>query len=290
MYPLNNIDWMEWDQKGVNLSQTKQTVLPAGLEADVLKITGDRDEYVLKIWCRDSKPDVAFQYHMLRALRNAGISVSQALGWGLDGNRHQVLLTSYDGVPLAREEEIGPAAKLLAGLHKLPIDIIPDRLRRRCDFITYFFPRLPEHPDLQEALLCQLDAARMTDDAVIHGDYNLGNVLVARNRLTIIDWTNAQVGDRRYDLAWAGFLIWVYNGENLHHEFIKTYSQELPPPAQERIRFESIACLRWLHLNRLARLPKKTDTDRRVNEFIINHSLLPSRLTISEESSEGMSR
>ena len=52
---------------------------------------------------------------------------------------------------------------------------------------------------------------------MIHGDYNLGNILdnwTFTDTYTIIDWTNGQYGDPRYDMAWSVFLITVYNGRS----------------------------------------------------------------------------
>jgi aminoglycoside phosphotransferase (APT) family kinase protein len=120
----------------------------------------------------------------------------------------------------------------------------------------------------------------MNDATFIHGDFNLGNILVDHTSYTMIDWTNAQMGDRRYDLSWAGFLLRIYSGTQLYQSFLNTYLKEIPTSSEDIERFEAIACLRWLLLNRIAVLPKNNDTNQRINDFIMNHRMLSSRLCI----------
>ncbi|GAA3404127.1 phosphotransferase family protein [Paenibacillus hodogayensis] len=280
MYPLEEIHWVAKDEAIDDLLEARQTVLPAGLEADVWKLSTPTNEYVLKIWCKDSKPDVSYQYAMLQTLHAIGVSVSRAFGWGMDHNQHKVLLTSYDGRALAQGDDIQRVSKLLAELHRIPIDRYPVRLRRQPDFVKYFFPRIDEHPDIAEALHLLLETANMKYTTMIHGDYNLGNVLAGPASYTIIDWTNAQLGDPRYDFCWASFLIRIDNDKVLYQTFIRTYLLEIPTSREDLARFESIACLRWLLLNRIGNVPKNVDTDRRIQEFLLQDSLIPKRLSL----------
>ncbi|TMV46595.1 hypothetical protein FE783_25105 [Paenibacillus mesophilus] len=120
----------------------------------------------------------------------------------------------------------------------------------------------------------------MNCNTIIHGDYNLGNVLVGPTQYTIIDWTNVQLGDRRYDFSWASFLIRIYNEEVVYQQFIRTYLLEIPTSGDDMARFESIACLRWLLLNRIANVPKNVDTDSRIHDFLLQDSLIPKRLSL----------
>jgi hypothetical protein len=120
MYPLDEINWVAKDQAISDLLEARQTMLPAGLEADVLKLSTPTNEYVLKIGCRDSKPDVSYQYEMLQALRTIGVSASRAFGWGIDHNHSRVLLTSYDGRALSHGDDIHRVSRLLAELHQIP--------------------------------------------------------------------------------------------------------------------------------------------------------------------------
>lgn len=147
---------------------------------------------------------------------------------------------------------------------------------------TYFYPRIGDHPDITEALQPLLQSAQLKNDTLIHGDFNLGNILASKQKYTIIDWTNAQAGDRRCDFCWASFLIWIYNGEDIYRGFTHTYRSEIDISDEDIERFESVACLRWLLLNRIANVPKNGDTDSRINEFIKGGSLLPQSLLLPE--------
>jgi aminoglycoside phosphotransferase (APT) family kinase protein len=250
------------------------------MEAEVLKLSWNNEEYVLKIWNKRSKPDVEYQYDVLRRLKSIGVAASTAYGWGIDHNNDKVLLTSYDGSPLTQENDIHTVSKLLADLHRVPVDLFHSDMLRRYDFVTYFFPQINNHPDIKQALLELVEMASMESSALIHGDYNLGNILADQSTYTIIDWTNVQLGDRRYDFAWASFLIRIYNGEDLYRDFTNTYLTEISISSEDILRFEPIACLRWLLINRIASLPNNDDANHRVNDFISSHNLLPSELCL----------
>lgn len=111
-------------------------------------------------------------------------------------------------------------------------------------------------------------------DRFIHGDYNLGNILENQGDLTVIDWTNAQLGDSRYDFAWASFLIKIYNGDDCYEEFVKTYTYQISIDSNDIYVFEMMACLRWIWLSRLAPIPLFKDTVNRVKKFIEHHKEL----------------
>ncbi len=80
-----------------------------------------------------------------------------------------------------------------------------DRVRRS---------RLPVHPALAEALLWLRRNAPATEEiTLVHGDYRLGNFLVAedggRSRLTgILDWELVHLGDPLEDVAWCASPLW----------------------------------------------------------------------------------
>ena len=40
-------------------------------------------------------------------------------------------------------------------------------------------------------------------DYFFHGDFHLGNIVEVDERYMVIDWTNGQLGDSRYDFAWS---------------------------------------------------------------------------------------
>lgn len=278
IYPLNHIKWIDKteiiDQIG-DWNRFTITELPSGLEAKVLRLTAHNMDFVIKIWNKGSKPDVEYQYNLMKDLKSKQISVPSPYGWGIDSNNHQVLLMSYDGNPLSSNKGIFVASKMLAKLHRIDVRQLDVHLHRKYDFIEYFYPRITDYPDIRDILIELVKESKMKQTTLIHGDYNLGNILSRDETFTIADWTNAQLGDHRYDFCWASFLIWIYNGEELYHDFVNTYLNEISMTNQEMKLFESLACLRWLLLNRFESLPKNKNTDALINQFILDRSVLP---------------
>ncbi|UVI33118.1 phosphotransferase [Paenibacillus spongiae] len=80
--------------------------IDSGLEADVFQVSTPEDKFLLKVWNRDSKPDISRQYKLLEELYALGIAVSKQYGWGIDEHRNQVLLTSYDGTPINKVSKL----------------------------------------------------------------------------------------------------------------------------------------------------------------------------------------
>jgi aminoglycoside phosphotransferase (APT) family kinase protein len=109
-------------------------------------------------------------------------------------------------------------------------------------------------------------------------DYNLGNILVAGERMTIIDWSNAHVGDVRYDTAWASTLLCIYGQPHHASVFLHAYEVNAAAPAtrRERAMMEAIAGLRWILLNRSYALPLGNEKQQQVLDVV--HQRLPEPL------------
>ena len=69
---------------------------------------------------------------------------------------------------------------------------------------------LPVDPALAEALIWLRRHAPVTDETtLVHGDYRLGNFLVADGHLTgILDWELVHLGDPLEDVAWCASPLW----------------------------------------------------------------------------------
>jgi len=84
--------------------------------------------------------------------------------------------------------------------------------------------------------------------AAVHGDFHPNNVLIkADGSAVVIDWTNFQVADPRYDLAWTLLLARVYAGENVRHMILDRYVQSPGTQIDSLDIFEVIACTRRLY-------------------------------------------
>ncbi|MEF2247185.1 aminoglycoside phosphotransferase family protein [Paenibacillus sp. IITD108] len=272
---------ISWQEKSNDFpaslnTEVSMSPLAAGLEADVFQLDTKDAQYVLKVWNRISKPDLSIQYKFLDSLFNLGAAVSRPYGWGIDKNNNGVLLTSYDGMPIRKvsSSKLNNFAKMLVDIHKLELEKTDFSTIPKCDFITYFYPRIDEHLDIKEVLVPLVEMSNMKNSSPIHGDYNLGNIVEYNNKFTIIDWTNIQLGDPRYDIAWSIILMWIYVSERNSNLYRSAFISAGNYSAEELEVFEAIACLRWILLNRLFSLPKRTNTKATIKSIIGKNKFL----------------
>ncbi|RCX23868.1 phosphotransferase family enzyme [Fontibacillus phaseoli] len=276
--PITQVYWVERKFDPLLESSDDDSIrissLDSGLEAEVTRISTDHQSYVLKVWNRDSRPDIGYQYRLLDTLNNRGFSVSKPYGWGYDQDKNQVLLTSFDGSPIGKinQKILKTLAKMLINIHSIPLEDLDRWQLHKYDFMTYFYPTAEDHPDIKALLVQLLQSTDLKQDRIIHGDYNLGNILEAEGKYTIIDWSNIQLGDPRYDMAWSTILMRIYVGERYGSHFLSAFLSDSPYSIEEMELFEAIACLRWLLLNRIAPdLPKTKDTLSRVKMILKNN-------------------
>jgi aminoglycoside phosphotransferase (APT) family kinase protein len=275
---LKNILWQyksDYLNPWIEDSSYSIVQLNSGMEGEAYKLTRPLDHLsiVCKIWNRTSKPDPIIQYRLLQFLPNYNIPVSEVYGCGTDTSGNPLLVTSFGGFPLVEEEgyDIDIFAKLLAEIHNVPVINLglftPEEDEVHTKLVQYFFPMINQHSDIKdviEIIVRNLQADKLT---LIHGDYNLGNIVHVNKRYCLIDWTNAQISDRRYDFAWASFLIKIYNNEVLYRSFKEAYLRERHIEPVEYEYFEVMAFLRWVLLSRIADIPMKEETQFRIEQY-----------------------
>lgn len=273
--PIRDMDWMEISSEVESLLQPEDscvTILPmkSGLEAEVTRLSIGGLHFVLKVWNRDSKPNVHAQYKLLEALYCRGLPVSKPHGWGLDRDENPVLLTSFDGSPIGKVNQslFKALTEMLTQIHRMSLQDIDESTLPKHDFIPYFYPGIEEHVDLRDLLVQLVERADMKQDCLIHGDFYMGNVLEAEGTYTIIDWTNGQLGDPRYDIAWSMVLIKIYGGMRLSSHYLPSIVTETAYKYEELELFEAMACLRWILLHRMVHLPIRKGTISRVRNIL----------------------
>ncbi len=288
MKRIAEVDWVELTERLRSILQQDAASEPltGGYEAETMVVISDSDKVVLKVWSKDSRPDVAFQYRLHAVMRNNGIRVPVPLGWGTTREGHPVLAASYEGQRIhdVTSPVVSELAALLSDVHCMAHESLGVQLPQY-GCIAYFFPNIEEHADLHEAVQRLTDLAAMRQDCLIHGDYNMGNVLANAEGYALIDWTNAQLGDARYDAAWASYLLRIYNGDELGERFKEAYlaseAAKIVQAEKSWSLFESIACLRWLLLDRVAGLAPTGDMIARINAFIRDSSYLDEALLLN---------
>jgi Ser/Thr protein kinase RdoA (MazF antagonist) len=278
--PIGVVDWIEKNEiiDGLLAQEDTLTTLPMdhGLEAEVMKISSDEESFVLKVWSKSSKPDVSSQFHLLNALFEQGIPVSKPVGWGINPNADKVLLTTFDGSPVLKvnKKKMTDIANILLRIHQTHVVEIKNIHIPRYDFIDYFFSGAREHPDLYHELVHLVPMIQMKQEQLIHGDFHLANIVEESGLYTVIDWTNWQLGDPRYDFAWSLTLIKIYISDRYADVFRSAYLLGNNIQQEELEVFEALACLRWILLHRKSGTPKGPNTIEKVKSLITNNPFL----------------
>lgn len=269
---------MQWKEIGREILESfesdKPAVLPMeqGFEAEVAKLESGAGSFVLKIWNKGANPGVEHQYRLLAALAEKGIGVSKPLGWGIDANGNKALLTTHDGWPPQRLD--GKSMERIARLHAAIHRMTPEELGRGLELpafglVDYFLPGLKEHPDLLPIVTELAEEAPIRQDELIHGDFHILNLVERNGAFTIIDWTNGQWSDRRYDFAWSLALMRIYLSDRLAAKYREAYLAELPiSEPQELERFEALALLRWILFNRRGGVPRTPQAMKKAKALI----------------------
>lgn len=64
-----------------------------------------------------------------------------------------------------------------------------------------------------------------TVPALIHNDYHPQNILLRDNSLVVVDWSFAEIGDFRMDLAWSVLLFGVMAGGDYRSAILEAYAR-----------------------------------------------------------------
>lgn len=275
---LNDVKWIEKSEMFDQLFNQNLVCHPMeqGMEAEVMKLTSDTDSFVMKVWNKSSKPNIQLQYRLLNVLLERGLSVSKPLGCGIDANNNQVLLTSFDGIVVHRLDAniSSHIANLLLGIHQIDATELENIDLPKYDFINYFFFMAGQSDDLFHIVTSLVQLTTINHDHIIHGDFHLRNIVEDNDRYTIIDWTNIQLGDYRYDFAWSYILKKIYTTDGIAEAFRSTYLLQKPIKGEELEIFVALACLRWILLNRVGGTPEEPTTKDRVKKIINSNPFL----------------
>ncbi|RJE87469.1 aminoglycoside phosphotransferase family protein [Paenibacillus sp. 1011MAR3C5] len=279
---LAAVDWVEKTRQLESLLGQSDTLttspMKQGFEAEVVRLHSNAyGSYILKIWNKHSRPDVSVQYRLLSVLFERGISVPRPLGWGRMPSGAHALLTAYDGISVdpLQPEKMQAIASLLAQLHQLNPNDIEGLNLPQYDFVGYHFQGLDAQPDIASALRFILPKVQIKQERIIHGDFHPENIVEDGERYTVIDWTNAQLGDPRYDFAWSYFLLRLYLTEQHANHFRSAYSKVAHEMQQQELDlYEALSILRWMLLNRNGHVLAKPEVLEHLSRMIASHAVL----------------
>ncbi|GAE37601.1 phosphotransferase family protein [Halalkalibacter akibai] len=257
--------------------------LSEGQEAEIfVLIIESEHKCIIKRWRKGFRINVKNQFDFLEKGLLNGLPVPFPYSWGIDKNDVQYLVMSYAGSPLKTpsDNQIKSLTSVLYSIHRSALILNEEKMNLSSfdELINDYFPRLNTQSDIANLIQQLKKEIPIRKPTLIHGDFNLGNVLFNDNNITVIDWTNTRIGDFRYDFAWAYFLLWLYNGEKPSRLFADTYKYLLNHTVMpfEFELFECIAALRWVLLNRLFSLPQGIEKQEQVKRFIKER--IPERL------------
>lgn len=109
------------------------------------------------------------------------------------------------------------------------------------------FP-LPGFLPIMEWLDGRRDLVPCERPSVIHWDYHPGNILLGDDgSAVVVDWTQVDVSDSRFDLAWTLLLVGTYEGEVWHKRILHEYERLAGTQVEQLAFFEVFACLKRLY-------------------------------------------
>jgi len=174
---------------------------------------------------------------LLRAAARARMRVPELLAWGpsflvlswVDGETLARRILRDEGFATARTHLVAQCAEQLALLHtRVTPDQVPGLqladpvadVRRRLDAMG------EPHPAVELGLRwLEENRPPLRDDAVVHGDFRLGNVMVDADGLAaVLDWELSHLGDPLQDLGWLCVRSWRF-GARLPVAGLGTYEE-----------------------------------------------------------------
>lgn len=234
-----------------------------------------RQELILRLYPgQDAYAKSAREFHALRRLQRAGYPAPIAIllarqnsPFGapfiieerIAGREMWPLLLNSSGQE--QEQLIEQFCELFVHLHQLNWRTFADDKRcfealdpflfvdRWCVLARQALARYPG-----QGFLCVLDwLSRRRNElpcpkpSPVHLDFHPANVLLrADGSGVVIDWTNFDISDARFDLAWTLILAYAYMGEAWRKRLLKCYERLWGNEVEQIEIFEVFACLRRL--------------------------------------------
>jgi Ser/Thr protein kinase RdoA (MazF antagonist) len=240
--------------------------LGAGFEAEIEALArpgaGGAPAFVLKRWRPGWAVDPGAQHAFLEHAARVGLPVAAPAGWGRTDDGRPVLATAYAGAPVATpsDEHLRRCAGVLRRIHATPLAAVGMETGVETgaapaggdEILGASFPRLRSEPDLRAICHALRQRIAALPPALVHGDFNQGNILLRRGALSVVDWTEAGAGDPRLDLAWAWIGLWIYGGAGAAATFRERYLAGRPRGIDRAALgdVEALAGLRWLLIRR----------------------------------------
>ena len=195
--------------------------------------------YSVKIYQgRDGARKARKEYSLYRLMPVYGLNAPKIVMADFDGRLLGRPLLAWEWIEgeaaekfLGRKSATSVARLLgysLALFHSIPPDAVGPELRghvdrfwiKQVEWLKTVSRLVNLRLSLPQALLEELNGEKYV---IIHGDYNPGNILVARDGIYIIDQESAELGDPVYDLAYCSLFIALDKGWDLVRALLLEY-------------------------------------------------------------------
>lgn len=185
------------------------SVMASGVSADLHDLGDGR---VVKLF-RPAVSDemIAREAEMSALAQDSGVSAAPALARGDVEGLRGIVYPQVEGTtmmrwirqhPLRAGDAIDRIAKAQVAMHQ----VRGGNGRRLKEVIATDIAYGPAPAALQQAAIARL-AALPDGEALLHGDYHLGNIMTGPDGLTIIDWSKAAIGHPAADLVRTEMLM-----------------------------------------------------------------------------------
>lgn len=257
--------------------------ISAGWESDVyafdlLAGSGEdrvREPLVLRIYPgTDAYEKSALEFRALRDLYRVGYPVPRVLSLAQEASpfgRPFLIMERVPGHSMWRDTFSGPEAQqracferfieLFVRLHRLPWrDFVDEVTASSIKADPYFFVDRwltqmrafldqfdqPGYEAVLDWLIAHRALMAYERPAPIHWDYHPDNILLSESGTFVIDWTQFEISDPRFDLAWTMTLIGSAEGIEARELIRRTYERMTGAPVTNLDPFEVFACAKRL--------------------------------------------
>ncbi|MCH7697469.1 MAG: phosphotransferase [Chloroflexi bacterium] len=182
-----------------------------GREAEIFEWEGGTVLRLMRSNC--GLESVELQARALRAAHDAGVTVPIPGDTTIVEGRHGLVMERIDGPDLLtllgnKPWHIWSAGKttgrLQASLHEV---VAPEGLPNLKASLQQGIESSDRVPAAEAKLALEMLADLPDGDRLCHGDFHPGNIIQAKDRDVVIDWSNVVVGDPAADLARSRLLI-----------------------------------------------------------------------------------
>lgn len=216
-----------------SLEVTDLRRLTGGASRETWSFTGGGERFILQRE-RAGSPRagaMALEGDLLRAAEAHGVPVAGVVAAGaadpvfgagylvsrfVTGESIARKILRDDEFAAARPELAAQCGRALAAVHSIPVDAVgglvaSDQVAQYREVLDTFGDAVPAF----ELAFRWLDDHRPvgTGQAVVHGDFRVGNLLVGPDGLrAVVDWELAHLGDPMEDLGWLCVRAWRFGG------------------------------------------------------------------------------